>query len=100
MANNLITQVLFVFLMHTELPTCIPKINYTNDTMGDVDRQNDGTMPFAVVGLAGRFAGDASDINKLWDMCAAGENAWSPIPEARFTKAFYHPDGGRNGSVR
>ena len=60
----------------------------------------DEVMPIAVVGLSGRFPGAATTPNKLWDMCAAGKNAWSPLPADRFSaNAFYHPDGGRNGKV-
>ncbi|KAG4444512.1 hypothetical protein IFR05_000103 [Cadophora sp. M221] len=57
-------------------------------------------MPIAIIGLSGRFPGEATNPEKLWDMCAAGENAWSPLPADRFSaEAFYHPDGGRNGAA-
>ncbi|KAL2068797.1 hypothetical protein VTL71DRAFT_15135 [Oculimacula yallundae] len=60
----------------------------------------DATMPIAVIGLSGRFPGQATDPGKLWDMCAAGKNAWSPLPADRFSaEAFYHPDSGRNGTA-
>jgi acyl transferase domain-containing protein len=61
---------------------------------------NDEVRPIAVIGLSGRFPGQATNPDKLWQMCAAGEDAWSPFPSNRFnSEAFYHPDGGRNGSV-
>ncbi|PVH88801.1 hypothetical protein DL98DRAFT_477463 [Cadophora sp. DSE1049] len=57
-------------------------------------------MPIAVVGLSGRFPGAATNPSKLWDMCAAGKNAWSPLPADRFSaEAFYHPESGRNGTA-
>ena len=61
---------------------------------------NDEVRPIAVIGLSGRFPGQATNPDKLWEMCAAGKDAWSPFPSNRFnSEAFYHPDGGRNGSV-
>ena len=60
----------------------------------------DATKPIAVIGMAGRFPGEATEPSKLWDMCARGEDAWSPIPATRFNAdAFYHPDPARNGAV-
>jgi acyl transferase domain-containing protein len=68
--------------------------------MGDMGNSKDDTRPLAIIGLSGRFAGDASDPDKLWDMCADGKDAWSPVPSDRFNaEAFHHPDGGRSGSV-
>ena len=68
--------------------------------MGDFGCSKDETRPIAIIGMSGRFPGDATSPNKLWEMCAAGKDAWSPIPGDRFNyEAFYHPDGGRNGSV-
>lgn len=60
----------------------------------------DDISPIAVIGVSGRFPGAATNPDKLWEMCAAGQDAWSPIPSERFNSgAFYHPDGGRNGLV-
>jgi len=60
----------------------------------------DATPPIAIVGMAGRFPGEATDPDKLWKLCAQGRDAWSPIPSTRFNaEAFYHPEGGRNGFV-
>ena len=57
-------------------------------------------MPIAIVGVAGRFPGEAHNPEKLWDMMVEGRDAWTPIPSTRFNhEAFYHPDPGRNGSV-
>ncbi|RJE27111.1 polyketide synthase [Aspergillus sclerotialis] len=51
------------------------------------------TMPIAIIGMACRFPGDATSPEKLWDLCANGRNAWSPIPSNRFNQAaWYHPN--------
>ena len=69
--------------------------------MGDMGCSKDETRPIAVIGLSGKFPGQATNPDKLWEMCAAGNDAWSPMPSNRFSsEAFYHPDGGRNGTVR
>jgi acyl transferase domain-containing protein len=68
--------------------------------MGDMGYSKDETRPIAVIGLSGRFPGEATNPEKLWEICAEGKDIWSPFPSNRFnSEAFYHPDGGRNGSV-
>lgn len=42
------------------------------------------TMPVAIVGMSCQFSGEATSASKLWDMCAAGRDGWSPIPPERF----------------
>ncbi|PYI32700.1 hypothetical protein BP00DRAFT_435110 [Aspergillus indologenus CBS 114.80] len=50
-------------------------------------------MPIAIIGMACRFPGGASSPERLWDLCANGQSAWSPIPESRFhAESWYHPD--------
>ncbi|KAL4815813.1 hypothetical protein BDW67DRAFT_176121 [Aspergillus spinulosporus] len=47
--------------------------------------------PIAIISMSCRFPGDASKPSRLWDALAAGESAWSEVPEYRFNmKAFYH----------
>lgn len=59
----------------------------------------DPNMPIAIVGMSCRCPGDATDPQKLWRMCAAARDAWSPVPKDRFNQAaFYHPDANRNGT--
>lgn len=59
------------------------------------------TMPIAIVGMSCRFPGDATDPNKLWDLCESGRDAWSEIPTSRFDgDAWYHPDKDHIGTVR
>lgn len=58
------------------------------------------TSPIAIIGMSGKFPGEASNPTKLWDLCSQGRDAWTPIPSTRFNQeAFYHPDSTRNGSV-
>jgi acyl transferase domain-containing protein len=48
--------------------------------------------PLAIVGMACRFAGDATSPEKLWDLVSQGRDAWSAVPGDRFNQeAFYHP---------
>ena len=57
-------------------------------------------MPIAVIGIAGRFPGDASNPQKLWDLLAKGKSALSEVPANRFNiDAFYHPNHARQGSM-
>ncbi len=54
----------------------------------------------AVVGMACRFPGDATNIEKFWEMIRDGKDAWSEIPADRFNaRGWYHPDPNRPGSV-
>jgi acyl transferase domain-containing protein len=62
--------------------------------------EQDGSMPIAIVGIAGRFPGEAGNPEKLWDMIAEGRNAFSETPKDRFNiDAFYHPHAERQGSL-
>lgn len=59
----------------------------TNMTTTNGPSHNDGGVPIAIIGMSCRFAGEATDPSKLWDLCKRGEDAWSPIPEERFDAA-------------
>ncbi|XXG96001.1 hypothetical protein Hte_002278 [Hypoxylon texense] len=51
------------------------------------------TEPIAIVGMSCKFAGSASSPEKLWEMLAGGENAWSEIPSSRFdVRGTHHPN--------
>ena len=66
----------------------------------DVEDAPGAIRPIAIVGMSCRFPGDATTPSRLWDMLAQGKDAWSEIPPSRFNlKAFYHPDGSRNGAT-
>ncbi|KAH8803554.1 hypothetical protein F5884DRAFT_888903, partial [Xylogone sp. PMI_703] len=57
-------------------------------------------MPIAVVGVGGRFPGDASDPEKLWKMVSEGRHALSEVPKSRYNvDAFYHPNPERSGTT-
>ncbi|KAK6525281.1 hypothetical protein TWF694_005427 [Orbilia ellipsospora] len=50
------------------------------------------TMPIAITGMACRFAGDANNLDKFWDICATAQNTWSEWPKDRLNQAaFFHP---------
>ena len=57
-------------------------------------------LPIAVIGLAGRFPGEATDAKALWDLCCEGRSAWSEIPEGRFSaQAYRHSNPSKTGCV-
>ncbi|KAL8676982.1 MAG: hypothetical protein Q9186_006557 [Xanthomendoza sp. 1 TL-2023] len=59
---------------------------------------NAAVMPIAVVGLAGRFPGNATTPQNLWEMCCHGESAWSEIPTDRMNAtAYFHPNPSKSG---
>lgn len=59
----------------------------------------DKMMPIAIVGVGGRFPGDASNPEKLWDLLSQGRSARSTIPKDRYNiDAFYHPHAERAGA--
>ncbi len=61
---------------------------------------NDNVEPIAVIGLAGRFPGEAVDARALWDLCCEGRSAWSEIPGDRFSAhAYRHSNPARMGCV-
>lgn len=65
-----------------------------------VGHDGDVVMPIAIVGVGGRFPGDAGSPQKLWDLVAQGRSALTDIPKDRFNiDAFYHPHNERQGSL-
>jgi hypothetical protein len=62
--------------------------------------ESQAEFPIAIVGMSCRFAGDATSPSKLWDLCLAGKDSWSPIPEDRFTlKSWYDENPLKVGRV-
>ncbi|PHH80713.1 hypothetical protein CDD80_61 [Ophiocordyceps camponoti-rufipedis] len=60
----------------------------------------DTLMPIAIVGMAGRFPGEATNPDRLWDMLCRSESALSEVPADRFNiDAFYHPCPEHQGST-
>jgi hypothetical protein len=92
------------------------------------DHGFDPAEPIAVVGMAMRFPGGATDSKRFWDsecdtrrdtscrvfssviytltvfpcvVLQSGRSAHGPIPKSRFNvDGYYHPDGARIGAVR
>jgi acyl transferase domain-containing protein len=61
----------------------------------------DALEPIAIVGLAVRFPGDAENVESFWDILCNKRSTLTEIPKDRFNvDAFWHPSGGRGGSVR
>ncbi|RAL06833.1 type I polyketide synthase [Aspergillus homomorphus CBS 101889] len=57
-------------------------------------------VPIAVVGMGCRFAGGATDPQKLWKLLQQGRSTRSEIPASRFNvNGNYHPNGERLGSM-
>lgn len=64
------------------------------------DLDTDKSMPIAVVGMGFRGPGDATNVEKLWQMILEGREARTRIPQSRWNNdAFYHPDHSRHGTV-
>lgn len=60
----------------------------------------DAVMPIAIVGIGGRFPGEATNPDRLWEMISNGRNALSEVPKERFNiDAFYHPYAERQGTM-
>ena len=60
----------------------------------------DASMPIAIIGIGGRFPGEATNPEKLWDMISNGRSAMSEVPKDRFNiDAFYHPHAERQGTM-
>lgn len=57
-------------------------------------------MPIAVVGLGGRFPGDATNPKALWEMVCQSKSAWSEFPKDRMSsEAYLHPNASKSGTV-
>ncbi|KAK4118277.1 putative polyketide synthase [Parathielavia appendiculata] len=78
-------------------------MGYTNGNRWEgslLSTPDEAVLPIAIVGISGRFPGDAENPKKLWDMMAEGRSALSDIPADRFNvDAFYHPHNERQGTV-
>lgn len=60
----------------------------------------DPVMPIAIVGLGGRFPGEAANPEKLWELISNGKSALTEVPKDRFNiDAFYHPHHERQGTI-
>ncbi|KAI9711405.1 MAG: Type I Iterative PKS [Chrysothrix sp. TS-e1954] len=56
-------------------------------------------VPLAIVGLACRFPGDASNLSRFWDMLKDGRDAYSSDSTRWNSDAFYHANKDARGTV-
>ncbi|MCJ1244041.1 hypothetical protein MMC30_001238 [Trapelia coarctata] len=77
--------------------------DFRSESAGGVPARSseaDMTVPIAIIGMSCRFPGEATDVERLWKMCAESRDAWSAIPEDRFNlQGYYHPDSSRPGTT-
>jgi acyl transferase domain-containing protein len=60
----------------------------------------DGAMPIAIVGVSGRFPGDASTPDKLWELVSQARSALTDVPKDRYNiDGFYHPSAEHQGTT-
>ena len=65
-----------------------------------MDDAESKSVLIAIVGMGCRFAGDATNPEKLWKMLEEGRSAWSEIPPSRFNlEGWYHPNYENIGTV-
>lgn len=70
-----------------------------NNGFGDQDFSS-LSSDIAIIGVSGRFPGDASSPRNLWDMVVEGRNAREPVPKSRFNPdGFWHKDPSRIGTI-
>ncbi|KAJ4415838.1 Type I Iterative PKS [Gnomoniopsis sp. IMI 355080] len=54
----------------------------------------------AIIGMACRLPGDATNTSKLWDLLIEGGSAWSTVPASKWNAdAHYHPSQEHAGST-
>ncbi|PTB79570.1 hypothetical protein M440DRAFT_1326481 [Trichoderma longibrachiatum ATCC 18648] len=52
--------------------------------------------PIAIIGMSSKFAGGATNTDKLWQMLAEGRSGWTEFPASRFrSEGVYHPNNER-----
>ncbi|EXF79508.1 PKSN polyketide synthase for alternapyrone biosynthesis protein [Colletotrichum fioriniae PJ7] len=55
--------------------------------------------PIAIIGTACRLPGEATSVERLWDMISHGRSAHGKVPYSRWdADVWYHPDPDRKGS--
>ncbi|KAL9485418.1 hypothetical protein ACSS6W_004207 [Trichoderma asperelloides] len=69
------------------------------DGFGDQDLSS-LSSDIAIIGVSGRFPGEATSPRNLWDMVVEGRNAREPVPKSRFNaNGFWHKDPSRVGTI-
>ena len=88
-----------MILNDKDVPNGAASVNSSHVSLGE-QVSSASPMPIAIVGMACRFAGDATSPEKLWDLCASGRDACSQIPGSRFdVKSLYNADREKPGRV-
>jgi len=84
----------------SEIPVDMEKVDPQTGQSKVAPNYGDKTTPIAIVGMACRYPGEATDPERLWKTCAEQRDVWQTTPTERFNQGiFYHPDPGRNGTV-
>jgi len=110
--TSLLKSDMLITTLETALPVAIhtvlfnlsklkmEKVDFPNGRLNVAPNFGDQTMPIAIIGMGCRFPGEATNPERLWQMCAEQRDVWKTIPQERFTEGvFYHPDPSRNGTV-
>ncbi|CAI4212777.1 unnamed protein product [Parascedosporium putredinis] len=62
-------------------------------------RTANGYEPVAIVGMACRLPGNASDPEEFYELCCRARSGWCEIPPERWSKAgYYHPNPDKLGA--
>ncbi|GKT67045.1 PKSN polyketide synthase for alternapyrone biosynthesis [Colletotrichum tofieldiae] len=57
--------------------------------------------PLAIIGMACRFPGEASTVERFWEMLTKGQTGHSNVPKDRYdAEAWYHPNHERRGAIQ
>lgn len=72
----------------------------TNGTAFAAAPPGEKVMPIAIIGISGRFPGDAENPQKLWNLLSKSRSGLCDIPPSRFNvDAYYHPHNDRQGTI-
>ncbi|KAI2603712.1 hypothetical protein GGR54DRAFT_644565 [Hypoxylon sp. NC1633] len=75
-------------------------MSYSQDEEIAAALSQDASMPIAIVGISGRFPGDATTPGKLWNMITEKRSARTDVPKNRYNiDAFHHPSAEHQGST-
>lgn len=61
--------------------------------------RSEASCPIAIIGLACRFPGDASNPSQFWDLLKNGRSAFAPTTDRYNADAFYHPASNNRQNV-
>ncbi|KAL6867822.1 hypothetical protein J3F83DRAFT_765765 [Trichoderma novae-zelandiae] len=65
-------------------------------SLGPDGQSRCASEPIAIIGMSSKFAGDATNTDKLWQMLAEERSGWTEFPASRFrSEGVYHPNNER-----